>query len=88
MSKAAAMVRDGIEAQKAEIWRSQYAGEVKARLVERAESYWQDAKKFRDYAKIHGKPMLSEAEDANWASVYFVIAEELRKVAASLGEKS
>jgi hypothetical protein len=88
MSKAADMVRDGIEAQKAEIWRAQYAGEVKAVLVKRAESYWQDAKKFRDRAKIHGKPVLSEAEDAYWASVYFAVAEELRKVAASLGEKS
>ena len=54
-----------------------------AGLRERAESYARDARTFRDAAQL-GQPVVSAEHDARWATVYSVIADELRKVAAEV----
>jgi hypothetical protein len=52
-----------------------------ARLLrERADSYARDAGRFRDACRL-GQPITGATEDAQWASVYQVIADELRKTA-------
>lgn len=55
--------------------------ETTHQLLERAESYARDARKFRDAAGL-GQPIISTEQDAHWASVYQAIAEELRRCAA------
>jgi len=47
--------------------------------VAKAESYASDAAKFSDAGRL-GMPILSEAEDAHWAKVYGIVAQELRKI--------
>ena len=55
-----------------------------ARLIrERAETYASDARKFADAGRL-GRPILGADEDAYWARLYRVVADELRKVAAEL----
>jgi hypothetical protein len=51
------------------------------RLTERAESYARDARRFAD-AGILGTPIISAKDDAYWARVYRVVADELRQVCA------
>jgi hypothetical protein len=51
-------------------------------LRARADSYADDARKFRDCIRI-GKPMLSAAEDTRWAEIYTIVASELRKIAGA-----
>ena len=53
--------------------------EAVALLTARAESYSRDARKFLDAATV-GLSILSHEDDARWASIYGVIADELRKV--------
>ena len=54
-------------------------------LRERAESYASDAAKFRDAATL-GKPILDEPGDRRWATVYQIIADELRQCAAETAD--
>ncbi len=49
-------------------------------LRDRAESYARDARNFRDAGKL-GQPVISTEDDAHWAAVYQVIADELRQLA-------
>jgi hypothetical protein len=64
----------------------QVAGLAASRLREKAEGCARDARKFRDAARL-GQPILSEAEDANWASVYQAIADAIRQVADEVREE-
>ncbi len=52
--------------------------ETAQQLLDRAESYARDARKFRDAAEL-GQPIISAEQDAHWAAVYQAIADELRK---------
>ena len=54
--------------------------EAAQQLLERAESYARDARKFRDAGEL-GQPVISTEDDAHWATVYQVIADELRRIA-------
>ena len=52
-------------------------------LRARAESYASDARRFRDAAKL-GNPIISGEHDTRWATVYSVVADELRKCADAI----
>ena len=52
--------------------------DAKAALGKRAGSYASDARKFLDAATL-GTPVLTPEDDARWASICGVIADELRK---------
>ena len=60
--------------------------DVKGELLDRAESYASDARKFADMnsTDIHAERYVSPEDCKRYAAMYRTIAEELRKVAASL----
>jgi hypothetical protein len=57
--------------------------DAKDALLKRAESYARDATKFRDDAKLNAALAGNEG-GLQWATIYQAVADELRKVAASL----
>lgn len=56
---------------------------ISERLQNIAASYYSDARKFRDAGKT-GTPILGEEKDAYFATMYFAISAELRKVGGQL----
>lgn len=61
----------------------QAAGDVARVLGERAESYAADSARFADAGRL-GQPIVTAGDDANFAVMYRVIADELRKVRTAL----
>jgi len=53
-------------------------------LTEKAESYARDGRKFREAGTGKTRPILGREQDAHWASVYWAVADELRKLAEAV----
>jgi len=56
-------------------------------LAAKAESYARDGRKFREAGTGKTRPILGREQDAHWASVYWAVADELRKLAGEFSDR-